>query len=186
MPGRVWPSMPGRVWSSMLKGLYPWRRNVTPTVTVSEGADGKQVGFVRGVLDWLERIFFAGVELSVLGTPGYLAVFLLQNQHPDAIPMAGLTALAVGCLSIAVFRHRTIDVGKWPRRGELSSAPLRVVYFSTLFFLASWGVGTAAMAIGSYWYTLGGGVAIALGMAAFPTVYRLIHGDPATKPAEMI
>lgn len=153
---------------------------------MTDADDQGTSGTVRSLLDWLERIFFAGVELSVLATPGYLAVFLLQYRHPDAIPMAGLMALAVGCASIAVFRHRTIDVGKWPRRGELRSAPLRVVYFSTVFFLASWGVGTAAMAIGSYWYTLGGGVVIALGMAAFPAVYRVVHGDPTTNPAATI
>ncbi len=139
-----------------------------------------------GLFGWLEEIFYAGVELSVLATPGFLAVFLMQYRYPDAVPLAGLTALFVGYLSLAVFRQRTIDVGKWPRRGELTSTPLRFTYFSVVFFLASYGVGATAVSLGSYWYTLFGGVVIALGLAAFPTVYRQLYGDPTTKPAEMV
>ncbi|QSG04149.1 hypothetical protein [Natranaeroarchaeum sulfidigenes] len=155
-------------------------------MTTSEQPGGDAVEESLGLFGWLEEIFYAGVELSVLGTPGFLAVFLTQHRYPDAVPLAGLTALAVGYLALAVFRQRTIDTGKWPRRGELTSAPLRFTYFSVLFFLAAYGVGAAAMTLGSYWYTLFGGVVIALGLAAFPTVYRLVHGDPTTKPAEMV
>lgn len=154
-------------------------------MTLSEdGTDGVEERL--GLFGWLEAIFFAGVELSVLATPGFLAVFLLQYRYPDAVPIAGLMALAVGYLSLAVFRHRTVDVGEWPRRGELTSVPLRFGYFSILFFLSSYGVGAAAMSLGSYWYTLLSGPVIALGLAGFPTVYRLVHGDPTTKPAETI
>jgi len=155
-------------------------------VTTSENADDAPIEESLGLFGWLEEIFYAGVELSVLATPGFLAVFLTQHRYPDAVPLAGLMALAVGYLSLAVFRQQTIDVGTWPRRGELTSSPLRFTYFSLLFFVSSYGVGAAAMTLGSYWYTLFGGVVIALGLAAFPTTYRLLYGDPTTKPADMV
>lgn len=161
-------------------------QNTILIVTTSENAADDAIEESLGLFGWLEEIFFAGVELSVLATPGFLAVFLLQYQYPDAVPLAGLMALFVGYLSLAAFRQQTINVGKWPRRGELTSAPLRVLYFSVLYFLSSWGVGATAVSLGSYWYTLFGGVVIALGLAAFPSVYRLVHGDPTTKPAEMV
>ena len=140
----------------------------------------------KGILAWLERIFFGGAELAALSSPAFAAVLVLQTEYPDAIPIAGLFALTTGSLSLAVFRARSIDVGQWPRRGELATMPLRVGYFSALFLLASAGVGAAAVAAGTLWLTLLGGVVQPLGFAAFPRVYRLIHGDPLQHPAAQL
>jgi len=140
----------------------------------------------KGILAWLERIFFGGAELAALSSPAFAAVLVLQTEYPDAIPIAGLFALTTGSLSLAVFRARAIDVGQWPRRGELATMPLRVGYFSALFLLASAGVGAAAVAAGTLWLTLFGGVVQPLGFAAFPRVYRLIHGDPLQHPAAQL
>ncbi|MDZ5810421.1 hypothetical protein U4E84_03520 [Halorubrum sp. AD140] len=131
-----------------------------------------------GTIQWLERVFFGGAELSVLSTPAFVAVLVLQTRYPDAIPIAGLLAIGTGSVAIALFRARAVDVGAWPRRGELSSAPLRVGYFSALFAAATVGVGAAAGAVGSLWLALLGGVVQPLGLAAFPRVYRAVHGEP--------
>lgn len=129
-------------------------------------------------VQWLERVFFGGAELSVLSTPAFVAVLVLQTRYPDAIPIAGLLALGTGSVGIALFRAKTVDVGAWPRRGELATVPLRVGYFSAIFAAASAGVGAGAVAAGSLWFALLGGVVQPVGLAAFPAVYRAVHGEP--------
>lgn len=142
------------------------------------------VGRLReGVIRWLERMFFGGAELSVLSTPAFVGVLILQTRYPDAIPIAGLLALATGSTALALFRAEAVDVGAWPRRGELASIPLRVVYFSVLFMTATVGVGAGAVAAGSLWFALLGGVVQPIGLAGFPRTYRAIHGDPLQHPA---
>ena len=131
-----------------------------------------------GTVQWLERVFFGGAELSVLSTPAFVAVLVLQTRYPDAIPIAGLLAIGTGSVAIALFRAKAIDVGAWPRRGELATVPLRAGYFSALFALSTLGVGAAAVSVGSLWLTLLGGVVQPLGLAAFPAVYRTVHGEP--------
>ena len=64
--------------------------------------------------------------------------------------------------------------------------PLRVGYFSVLFFTASMGVALVVVTFGSWWFTLLGAVVQVAGLAAFPSVYRLVHGDPLQKPARQI
>jgi hypothetical protein len=137
----------------------------------------------RRAIEWLERVFFGGAELSVLSSPAFVVVLVLQGDYPDAIPIAGLFALATGSLAIATFRSRVVDVGAWPRRGELASLPLRVGDFSALFFAAAAGVGAAAVAAGTLWVAVLGGVVQPLGLAAFPRVYRAVHGEPLQRAA---
>ena len=83
-----------------------------------------------------------------------------------------------GSVALAAFRSGRIDVGAWPRRAELSSIPLRIGYFSVVFLMASMGVALVVVTLGSWWLALLGGVVQAVGLAAFPTVYRVIHGEP--------
>jgi len=59
-----------------------------------------------------------------------------------------------------------------------ATLPLRVGYFSALFLLATVGIAVAATAAGSLWLALLGGVVQPLGLAAFPSVYRAVHGEP--------
>jgi hypothetical protein len=139
-----------------------------------------------GFLAWLERVFFGGMELSFLSSPAFAVVALLQNLYPDATSVAGLLAIAAGSVAIAAFRGDRLDVGAWPRRAELTSLPLRVTYFSLTFVAASVGVARAAVAVGSFRVTLLGAVVQVAGLAAFPTVYRSVHGDPLQKPARQV
>lgn len=135
-----------------------------------------------GVVRWLERVFFGGAELAVLSTPAFMIALVSQSQYPDAIPIAGLFALAAGSTSLALFRVGVIDVGSWPRRGELVTLPLRTIHFSLVFLTASVAVGIFAVdVVGSLWITPVGAVVQAIGIAVFPTVYSAIHGEPLTR-----
>jgi hypothetical protein len=136
-----------------------------------------------GVLRWLERVFFGGMELSFLSTPAFAVVVLLQSRYPDAVSLAGLLAIGGGSTGLASFRGGRFDVGAWPRRGELSSLPLRVAYFSLVFFVASIGVAVLVVTVGSYWLVLLGAPVQVAGLAGFPTVYRAVHGEPLNDSA---
>ncbi|AUX07850.1 hypothetical protein AArcSl_0195 [Halalkaliarchaeum desulfuricum] len=140
---------------------------------------------------WSDMLFFAGVEFSVLSTPAFLPAFLAQARYPDLVPLAGLSAIALGVLSLAIFRSRRIDVGEWPRRGELSSVPFRLVYFSALFAVATLGIASVAVSTfdtaGAFLFAMvAGGTVEVAGLAAFPRAYRALYGSPTTKPARRV
>ena len=143
------------------------------------------VGRIRtGVVQWLERVFFGGAELALLSTPAFVVVLVAQNRYPDAIPVAGLFAIATGSVGLALFRAGVVDVGDWPRQGELTTLPLRGLHFSLVFLVASAGIGAFAVdVVGSLWVAPVGGVIQPVGLAAFPTVYRAVHGEPLGRPA---
>jgi len=149
------------------------------------GTTGTVVGRLRAsVLQWLERVFFGGAELAFLSTPAFIVVLVSQNRYPDAIPIAGLFAIMTGSVGLALFRAGVVDVGDWPRRGELTTLPLRTFHFSLVFLLASTGIGVFAVEIvGSLWVAPVGGVIQVVGLATFPTVYRIVHGEPLGRPA---
>jgi hypothetical protein len=138
------------------------------------------------LLAWLEQVFFGGMELSVLSTPAFVAVLVLQQRYPDASALAGLTAIGAGSVTVAALRAGAVDTGDWPRRSELTSLPLRVGYFSAVFLAATVGVAAVAVSLGAMWLTLFGGVVQALGLAAFPMAYAFVHGDPLQKPARRV
>ena len=140
----------------------------------------------RRLLAGLEQVFFGGMELAGLSTPSFVAVLVLQQRYPDASALAGLTAIVCGSVAIATLRTGTVDTGAWPRRAELTSLPLRVGYFSALFLAASIGVAAVAVSVGTLWLTLLGGVVQVVGLAAFPTAYAFVHGDPLQKPAQRV
>ncbi|MWV63956.1 hypothetical protein GRS48_03830 [Halorubrum sp. JWXQ-INN 858] len=136
---------------------------------------------------WVERYFFGGIELTVLSTPAFVPVVLFQFHYPDAVPLAGIAAIGAGSLALALFRARAVDVGRWPRLGEFASVPLRAAYFSALFLAATFGVAAVATAAGSLGLAfLGGGVVQVVGLAAFPTVYRAVHGEPTRHPSQRV
>lgn len=140
----------------------------------------------RRVIAGLEQVFFGGMELAALSTPSFVAVLVLQQRYPDASALAGLTAIVAGSVAIAAFRNRAPDTGAWPRRAELTSLPLRVGYFSAVFLVATIGVAAVAVSTGTLWLTLLGGAVQILGLAAFPTAYSAVHGDPLQKPAQRV
>jgi len=128
--------------------------------------------------DWLEGIFFGGMELSFLSSPAFALVVVFQGVYPDAVALSGLLAIGTGSVALAEFRSGSIDVGAWPRRSELTSLPLRVGYFSLLFLASSMGVAAVVVAVGNWWLTLLGAVVQVSGLAAFPAAYRLVYGEP--------
>jgi hypothetical protein len=140
----------------------------------------------RRLLAGLEQVFFGGMELAALSSPAFVAVLVLQQRYPDASALAGLTAIAAGSVALGAFRTQTVDAGEWPRRAELTSLPLRVGYFSVLFLVATIGVAAAAVSVGTLWLTPLGGVVQVVGLAAFPTAYAFVHGDPLRKPAQRV
>ena len=140
----------------------------------------------RGLLQWLERVFFGGMELSFLSSPAFTVVAFLQQLYPDAVSLSGLFAIGAGSVALAAFRGERVDVGTWPRRAELTSLPLRVGYFSAVFVAASMGVALVVVTFGSWWFTLLGAVVQVAGLAAFPFIYRFVHGDPLQKPARQV
>ncbi|EMA66700.1 hypothetical protein C461_11683 [Halorubrum aidingense JCM 13560] len=135
-------------------------------------------GWYTRFFDWLEGIFFGGMELSFLSSPGFALVVVFQDVYPDAVSLAGLLAIGTGSVALAEFRNRTIDVGAWPQRSELTSLPLRVGYFSLLFLASSMGVAAVVTAVDNWWLTLLGAVVQVGGLAAFPTAYHLVYGEP--------
>ncbi len=138
-----------------------------------------------GLSGWVERYFFAGIEITVLSTPAFVPVVFLQFHYPDAVPLAGLAALAAGSFSLMLFRARVIDLGPWPRLGELSSVPLRALYFSATFLAATFGVAAVATDVGSLALAfVGGGGVQTLALAGFPAVYRVVYGEPARHPSQ--
>ncbi len=140
-----------------------------------------------GLSGWVERYFFAGIEITVLSTPAFVPVVFLQFHYPDAVPLAGLAALAAGSFSLMLFRARAIDLGAWPRLGELSSVPLRVVYFSAAFLAATFGVAAVATEMGSLALAfVGGAIVQTAALAGFPAVYRAIYGEPARHPSQRV
>ena len=145
---------------------------------------------IRGWLGyWSNAVFYAGVELSTLSVPAFVPALFAQNVYPDAVPLAGLSAIVVGTLALALFRSRRIDVGSWPRRGEFSSLPFRVLYFSTVFVIAT--IGVAFVAVSTFETGMSflvamvaGGIVEAVGLAAFPRAYRALFGAPPSTAAE--
>ena len=139
----------------------------------------------EGVDRWVERYFYAGIEITVLSTPAFVPVVLFQHFYPNAIPIAGLTALIVGSFSLTLFRAQAVDFGPWPRLGELSSVPLRATYFSATFLVATFGVGAVAAWVGSLIVApLGGLLVPTVAYAAFPRVYRIVHGATTRHPSQ--
>ncbi|GAA0521968.1 hypothetical protein SAMN04488066_10532 [Halorubrum aquaticum] len=137
----------------------------------------------EGASYWTERLFFAGIELTVLASPALVLGLVFQSAYPDALPTAGIGAVVLGSPALALFRTRAVDAGEWPRLGEVKSVPLRVAYFSALYLLATLGVAATTTAVSGPLPLafLGGGVVQVLGLAAFPTAYRAVHGEPVRR-----
>lgn len=90
---------------------------------------------------WLDHVFFAGLELSILSIPALVALFLAAPKGP--ISLAGLTAVAAATGAAATFRGGWVETGEWPRAGDPYTVPLRSAYYSATIAAAG-SLGAAA------------------------------------------
>ncbi|UVE51916.1 hypothetical protein KU306_14145 [Haloferax larsenii] len=83
---------------------------------------------IKRVDRWLDQVFFAAWEVSVLVIPT-LWMLLAATPH-EAVSLSGLTALGVSSLAVGTFRGEYVPTGSWPRPGHLSTLPVRSAYYS--------------------------------------------------------
>ena len=77
---------------------------------------------------WLDHVFFAGLEISILSIPALVVLFFAAPKAP--IALAGLTAIAAATFATATFRGGWVATGEWPRAGDPYTFPLRSAYYS--------------------------------------------------------
>ena len=96
---------------------------------------------------WLDHLFFAGLEISMLSIPALVLLLFATPQGP--IALAALTALAVSTCAAATFRGEWVDVGEWPRPGDPYTLPLRSAYYSATVAGAAYLGAAAHVAVGA-------------------------------------
>ena len=79
---------------------------------------------------WLDYVFFAGLEISILGIPALVALLYAEPAGPVAL--AALTALAVCTMAAATFRGEFVSLGEWPDAGDPYTMPVRSAYYSAI------------------------------------------------------
>ncbi|MGB9955722.1 hypothetical protein ACOZ4B_04945 [Haloferax prahovense] len=77
---------------------------------------------------WLDQVFFAAWEVSVLAIPTLW--FLLFATPRAEVSLSGLTALAASAVAVGSFRGGYVGTGSWPRPGHLPTLPIRSAYYS--------------------------------------------------------
>ncbi|KAB1189249.1 MULTISPECIES: hypothetical protein [Haloferax] len=77
---------------------------------------------------WLDQVFFAAWEVSVLAIP--ILWMLLAATPPEAVSLSGLTALTVSAAAVGTYRGEYVSTGSWPRPGHLPTLPVRSAYYS--------------------------------------------------------
>ncbi|MFK8213712.1 hypothetical protein [Haloferax volcanii] len=77
---------------------------------------------------WLDRVFFAAWEVSVLAIPTLW--FLLFATPRAAVSLSSRTALAASAVAVGTFRGGHVRTGSWPRPGHLPTLPIRSAYYS--------------------------------------------------------
>ncbi|WP_224268818.1 hypothetical protein [Haloprofundus salinisoli] len=79
---------------------------------------------------WLDFVFFAAMEVSFLSLP--VLVLLLGVRPAGPVSAAALTSLSTTVVAVGSFRGRTLDVGAWPRVGQLRTMPIRSAYYGAV------------------------------------------------------
>ncbi|WP_410767184.1 hypothetical protein [Haloferax sp. DFSO60] len=98
---------------------------------------------------WLDQVFFAGWEISVLVIPTLW--FLIFAEPPEAVSLSGITALITSSAAVGTFRGGYIDTGSWPRPGHLPSLPARSAYYSLVVGGSAMLGAMAQVELGSFW-----------------------------------
>ncbi|WP_435174980.1 hypothetical protein [Halorussus sp. AFM4] len=116
---------------------------------------------------WLDHVFFAGLEISMLSIPALVLLLFATPQGPVAL--AGLTAIAVSTCAAGTFRGGWVDVGEWPRPGDPYTLPLRSAYYSATVAGAAFLGAAADAAVGAPSAVVATSAAVSvIGTAALP------------------
>ncbi|WP_162224563.1 hypothetical protein [Halorussus amylolyticus] len=121
---------------------------------------------------WLDYVFFAGLEISILSIPALSVLFFATPRGP--ISLAALTAVAVSTCAAATFRGGWVEAGEWPRAGDPYTLPLRVAYYSATIGAAGYAGAAAHLRTG----TPGVGMVVAavVSVAAMAALPRAVAG----------
>ncbi|WP_232819753.1 hypothetical protein [Haloprofundus halophilus] len=76
---------------------------------------------------WLGFVFFAAMEVSFLTLP--VLVLLLGVRPAGPVSAAALASLSIAVVAVGSFRGRYLDVGAWPRVGQVRTMPIRSAYY---------------------------------------------------------
>lgn len=85
---------------------------------------------------WLDYVFFAGLEISILGIPALLGLMYVAPASP--IKLAGLTAIAACSMAAGTFRGEFVGTGDWPDAGDPWTMPVRSAYYCATIALAAY------------------------------------------------
>ncbi|WP_276279153.1 hypothetical protein [Halorussus caseinilyticus] len=122
--------------------------------------------------EWLDSVFFAGLEISVLSIPALVALLYATPRGP--VSLAALTAIAVSTCAAATLRGGWVELGDWPRPGDPYTVPARSAYYSATIAVASYLGAAAHVALG----VPAAGIAVSTGvsLAAMVALPRAIGG----------
>jgi len=98
---------------------------------------------------WLDFVFWAGMELSVLANPTLL--LLLGARPPEAVALSALTTLVVGSAAIGTYRGGYVGSADWPRPGDLGTMAGRSAYYSVVVGAATYAGVEANVLTGIVW-----------------------------------
>ncbi|KAB1196014.1 MULTISPECIES: hypothetical protein [Haloferax] len=91
-------------------------------------ASGTFTKTVKRVDRWLDQVFFAAWEVSVLAIPTLW--LLLAATPPEAVSLSGTAALVASAAAVGTYRGEYVSTGTWPRPGHLPTLPVRSAYYS--------------------------------------------------------
>lgn len=123
---------------------------------------------------WLDHVFFAFLEVSVLTLPVLLILTGVPDQ--DTVSLSALSALASAVFGVASFRGRYIDVGRWPRPGDLVTIPVRSAYYGFALGFGTW-AGVEGQVPNAPWWTgvLVPLILVGVLLSLFPWVVRRVQ-----------
>ena len=129
---------------------------------------------IKRVDRWLDQVFFAAWEVSVLVIPTLW--LLLAATPPEAVSLSGLTALTVSATAVGTYRGEYVSTGRWPRPGHLPTLPLRSAYYSLV--VGGTSLLGAAVQVHSGWFWAGvvvPAIVVTGALALLPTVVETVE-----------
>lgn len=130
---------------------------------------------------WLDYVFFAGMEVTVLVLP--VLWWLLVAAHPAEVSLSAMTTLTVASAAVGTFRGGYVDVGSWPTPGNLGTLPIRSAYYSLVLGVATFVGVQVQLFSGSPWPGIG--VPALLAWIALLPLPRVLRGLEAVARVEV-